>query len=75
MNYFPKKSYRGILYPEGEYESLIITLGKGLGENWWCVLYPPLCLIEDNDTTSDSEYRSFILDILNNWHYLTFMVL
>ncbi len=66
FNYFPKKSYRGVIYPEGEYESLVVTLGKGLGENWWCVLYPPLCLIDDNKTTSDVEYRSFVYDILKN---------
>ena len=66
LNYFPKKSYRGVIYPEGEYESLVITLGKGIGENWWCVLYPPLCLIDDNNTTSDVEYRSLIYDFLNN---------
>ena len=66
FNYFPKKSYKGIIYPEGEYESLVVTLGKGLGENWWCVLYPPLCLIDDNKTTSDVEYRSFVYEMLNN---------
>lgn len=64
-NYFPRKTYKGIIYDEGEYDSLVITLGKGLGENWWCVLYPPLCLIDDNTTTSDVEYRSLVLDILN----------
>ncbi len=66
INYFPKKVYKGVIYPEGNYESLVITLGKGLGDNWWCVLYPPLCLINDNDTTSDVSYRSFVYDILNN---------
>ena len=66
FNYFPKKSYKGVIYPEGEYESLVVTLGEGLGENWWCVLYPPLCLIDDNKTTSDVEYRSLIFDILKN---------
>ena len=66
MNYFPRKSYKGVVYNEGEYESLVITLGKGLGENWWCVLYPPLCLIDDNLETSDVEYRSLIYDILAN---------
>lgn len=66
MNYFPKKTYKGVLYNEGNYNSLVITLGKGLGENWWCVLYPPLCMMEDNDTTSDVEYRSFVLDMLKN---------
>lgn len=66
INYFPKKIYKGVVYPEGNYESLVITLGKGLGDNWWCVLYPPLCLINDNDTTNDVSYRSLVYDILNN---------
>ena len=64
-NYFPKKNYKGVIYQEGEYESLVITLGKGMGENWWCVLYPPLCMIDDNADTSDVEYRSLVLDLLN----------
>lgn len=63
-NYFPKKTYKGVIYPEGNYSSLVITLGKGLGDNWWCVLYPPLCLIDENTTTSDIEYRSLIADLL-----------
>ncbi len=65
MNYFPKKTYKGVIYPSGNYESLVITLGKGLGDNWWCVLYPPLCLIDDNNTTSDIEYRAFVYEIIN----------
>ena len=64
-NYFPKKVYKGVIYEEGEYDSLVITLGKGLGENWWCVLYPPLCLIDDNNTTSDVEYRSLVMDLIS----------
>lgn len=66
LNYFPKKTYKGVIYPEGNYKSLVITLGNGLGDNWWCVLYPPLCMIEDNDTTSNIEYRLLVSDILNN---------
>ena len=66
FNYFPRKVYKGVIYPEGEYESLVITLGKGLGDNWWCVLYPPLCLINDNNTTGDISYHSLVLDMLNN---------
>ncbi len=64
LNYFPKKIYKGVIYPEGEYESLVITIGSGLGDNFWCILYPPLCLINEN--TSDVEYRSFVYDIVNN---------
>lgn len=66
MNYFPSKTYKGVIYKEGNYNSLVITLGKGLGENWWCVLYPPLCMIEDNPDTTDVEYRMLISDILKN---------
>ena len=65
-NYFPKKVYKGVIYPEGEYKSLVITLGSGLGDNWWCVLYPPLCMLEDNYDINDIEYRSFVADIVNN---------
>ena len=42
-NYFPKKKYKSVTYKEGMYESLVITLGTGEGDNWWCVLFPPLC--------------------------------
>ena len=63
-NYFPKKVYKGVLYPSGEYESLVITLGSGLGDNWWCVLYPPLCLIEENDNTNDVEYQFLVSNVL-----------
>ena len=41
-NFFPSKTYKGIKYPAGYYNSLVITLGQGLGENFWCVMYPPL---------------------------------
>lgn len=64
-NYFPKKTYKGVIYEEGHYDSLVITLGEGMGDNWWCVLYPPLCLIEDNDNTTNVEYRSYVMDVLN----------
>ena len=66
LNYFPSKSYKGVIYPSGYYNSLVITLGKGLGDNWWCVLYPPLCMIEDNETLYNVQYRLLALDIINN---------
>lgn len=70
QNFFPQKNYQGITYHAGNYESLVITLGEGLGDNWWCVLYPPLCLIENNFDSSNIEYRSYIKDIIlkNNHH-------
>ena len=68
MNYFPKKEYNGVIYPEGEYESLVITLGDGLGDNWWCVLFPPLCLLEAKETDySNVEYKVFIKEAIKRF--------
>ncbi|MFB6466246.1 stage II sporulation protein R [Cytobacillus sp. Hz8] len=43
---FPTKLYGQFLYPAGEYEAILITLGEGMGANWWCVLFPPLCFLD-----------------------------
>jgi len=43
---FPTKLYGQYLYPAGEYQAILITLGSGKGANWWCVLYPPLCFLD-----------------------------
>lgn len=68
LNYFPEKNYKGVIYPSGEYESLVITLGDGLGENFWCVLFPPLCLLEAEESeTSDVEYTSFIKEVIEKY--------
>ena len=64
-NYFPEKEYKGITYKEGYYESLLVTLGEGKGDNWWCVLFPPLCLIEED--TEDSEYKSLVKEVLDKF--------
>ena len=42
--WFDRREYADAVFPEGRYTSLIITLGEGGGKNWWCVMYPPLCL-------------------------------
>ena len=43
---FPTKMYGSRIYPAGEYEALRVSLGEGAGQNWWCVLFPPLCFID-----------------------------
>jgi stage II sporulation protein R len=43
---FPTKMYGSRVYPAGDYEALRITLGRGEGQNWWCVLFPPLCFVD-----------------------------
>ena len=68
MNYFPEKEYKGTVYKEGDYESLVITLGDGLGKNFWCVLFPPLCLLEaDDNNTSDVKYSSYIKEVIDKY--------
>lgn len=69
LNYFPEKMYNGIHYPPGKYESLVITLGKGQGDNWWCVLFPPLCLLEatESSNSEDIEYSFFFQEILDKY--------
>ena len=51
---FPTKYYDGFALPKGEYEAVRVILGDGLGENWWCVLFPPLCMV-DAATDTQSE--------------------
>ena len=41
---YPTKSYEGFTLPAGEYESLRVILGEGRGHNWWCIVFPPVCL-------------------------------
>lgn len=65
QNFFPSKVYKGVVYKEGMYDSVVVTIGNGKGSNWWCVLFPPLCLIEDNDTTTDVEYKLFVSRIID----------
>lgn len=69
MHDFPEKTYKGITYEAGEYESLLVTLGEGKGDNWWCVLFPPLCLLEaeESTTTSEVEYKSFIKELIEKY--------
>lgn len=67
-NYFPEKVYKGVKYKEGDYESLVVTLGDGSGENFWCVLFPPLCLLEGEEIDSDDiEYSSFIKEVIDKY--------
>ena len=64
INYFPRKVYKGVVYEEGMYKSLVITLGNGKGSNWWCVLFPPLCLLDENETTADVDYQLYVARII-----------
>ena len=66
LNYFPKKEFKGIIYKEGYYESVVVTLGEGLGNNWWCVLFPPLCMIEAEEST-DVQYSTLVQEMIDKY--------
>ncbi|WP_026563095.1 stage II sporulation protein R [Bacillus sp. J37] len=60
---FPTKLYGSYIYPAGEYNAILISLGEAKGANWWCVLFPPLCFldfsngeaVQAEETTNDQE--------------------
>ncbi len=67
---FPDRTYNGVLFPAGAYDALRIVLGDGVGHNWWCVLFPPLCIVvpddgvASNDTDPQSPAFTFESDLL-----------
>lgn len=56
--YYETRSYGSLTFPAGEYLSMKIVLGKGDGKNWWCVMFPPLCVPAASDVTADKETAS-----------------
>ena len=61
---FPTRVYGELTLEAGLYDALIIELGTGKGDNWWCVIYPPLCF---TSSTTNVSYRSAILDIVRKF--------
>ena len=57
--YFPVRSYDNVTLESGYYDALIVGLGEAKGDNWWCVVFPPLCFVS---TDSEAEYKSFIYE-------------
>ena len=48
---FPTKEYGEIVLPKGRYEALKVEIGEAKGKNWWCVLFPPLCFVDETCVT------------------------
>ncbi|MCM3788815.1 stage II sporulation protein R [Domibacillus indicus] len=62
---FPAKQYGRYVYPPGDYESLVVTIGDGRGDNWWCLLYPSFCFPEEKE--EDSGYKWAVIEL---WDHL-----
>lgn len=65
--YFPLRSYNEFVFEGGYYDALIIELGDGRGDNWWCMVYPPLCFIGAEGEGGKVVYRSKILEIIESF--------
>ncbi len=65
--HFPDKQYGGYDFPEGEYDALIVYLGEGKGDNWWCVAFPPLCFVPNTSNGESVVYKSWVKEMLDKW--------
>ena len=52
---FPDRVYDNVAFPAGEYDALCVRLGKAGGHNWWCVLFPPLCIVSEDGAPVDLD--------------------
>lgn len=64
---FPTRVYDQYTVPSGIYDSIIVELGTGTGDNWWCVVYPPLCFTNFSTNSSNIVYKSKIMEIINKF--------
>jgi stage II sporulation protein R len=56
--FFPTKVYGNIAFPPGNYEAVQITIGNGEGQNWWCLMFPPLCYVDMTATQNAQQQLS-----------------
>jgi stage II sporulation protein R len=59
---FPTKMYGSVVYPAGDYEALRVTIGSGEGQNWWCVLFPPLCFVDVTTGEAVAAAKDAVVD-------------
>lgn len=58
--YFPTRTYVNTTLESGYYDAVIVELGEAKGDNWWCVMYPPLCFVNKNENVKQIKYKSVI---------------
>ena len=66
---FPTKQYGDIVLPPGEYEALKIEIGDAVGQNWWCVMFPPLCFVDITHGVVPEESKEQLQNILTEEEY------
>jgi len=66
---FPTKNYGDISLPAGNYDALKIEIGEAKGQNWWCVMFPPLCFVDVSSGIVPDESKEEIKENLNDEEY------
>ncbi len=66
---FPTKIYGDISFPSGTYDALKVELGKAKGQNWWCVMFPPLCFIDISSGVVPDESKQYLKDNIGEEEY------
>lgn len=66
---FPTKNYGDISLPAGYYDALRVKIGKAEGQNWWCVMFPPLCFVNVSSGIVPEESKELIKEELNEEEY------
>lgn len=67
--YFPTKRYENITLPAGSYDAVRVVLGDGEGQNWWCVMYPPLCFTQSAVGNADEESLNILKESMSEYSY------
>ncbi len=60
--YFPTRTYSNVTLSSGYYSAVIVELGSAEGDNWWCVMYPPLCFVNNFEMGTQIKYKSKIVE-------------
>ena len=60
--FFPTRTYANTTLESGYYDAVIVELGVAEGDNWWCVMYPPLCFVNKNENVNQIRYKSIIYE-------------
>lgn len=66
---FPTKTYGDISFPAGNYDALRVEIGDAVGQNWWCVMFPPLCFVDVTSGIVPEESKETIKENLNEEEY------
>ena len=66
---FPTKQYSNVVLPAGEYKALRIIIGEGKGKNWWCVMFPPLCFVDEQSSIIDTDTDKKLREVLTEEEY------